>query len=220
MPRRAHILVSDEIYHVFNRSVGREEIFNNKRALNRAKELFGYYRFPHKIRYSRYLTLPFQLQQAYATEYMKRQPTVELYAFSLMPNHYHLLIKQLHEKGIAKFVANMQNSFAKYFNLKNERHGTLFEHAYKAKRVETDEEFLHLSRYIHLNPITSYHIEIDKLVTYPWTSFPNYLKEGGFVNSKKILEMFPTKEKYLKFVTDQADYQRKLGDIKHLLIDR
>jgi putative transposase len=220
MPRRTHILANDEIYHVYNRSVGHEEIIASKRTLNRILELLDYYKYPQRLRFSKYKTLPEIMKIEYTSLYLKKTPTVELYAYAFMPNHYHLLIKQLKNNGIAKFIANIQNSYAKYFNLKYDRHGSLFDHPFKAKRVETDEDFIHISRYIHLNPVTSYLIEVNQLKKYPWTSLPHYFMEKSrYVNCKKILALFSSREKYLKFVTDHADYQRKLGDIKHLIID-
>ena len=220
MSRRAHILATGEIYHVYNRSVGHDEIFKDKRALTRWYNILDYYRFPHKIKYSKYKTLPHLLKEAYATSYIKQSPIIELYAFAFMPNHYHLLVKQLSDSGIAKYIGNVQNSFAKFYNLKNDRHGTLFEHAFKAKFIETDEEFLHVSRYIHLNPVTSRLIDVDQLATYPWTSLPHYIKGDGFISSEKILDMLSSKGNFLRFINDQVDYQKKLHDIKHLIIDR
>ena len=219
MPRRAQIIATGEIYHVYNRSVGHEEIFTDKRTLKRWFKIIDYYRFPQKLKFSRYQTLHQLLKDAYKVSYLKQPSFVEIYAFAFMPNHFHFLIKQLNETGIERYCTYIQNSLAKYFNLKNDRHGSLFDHTYKAKLIETDEEFLHVSRYIHLNPVTSYLIDVGLLTNDPRTSFPNYLKGNGIVNSNKILEMFPSKEKYIQFVSDHADYQRTLSNIKHLLMD-
>ena len=141
-----------------------------------------------------------------------------------MPNHFHLLVKQLQEKGISLFVSNIQNSFAKNFNLKNDRHGSLFDHNFKSKRITNNEEYIHVSRYIHLNHVTAGLIEFEQLLTYPWTSLPYYLgsrnPEGSdLVNTKPILDYFKTPDKYLKFLKNNVDYQRKLNKIKKLLLD-
>lgn len=221
MPRRKQVLVTNEIYHVFNRSVGHEEILVPVRELTRALDLIDYYRFPQKIRYSQFKVLPRQVKEAYLLNLKKESPLVRIYSFSLMPNHYHLLIKQRQNRGISKFISNFQNSFAKYFNIKNNRHGALFVNPFKAKRVETDEEFSHISRYIHLNPVSSFLIEIEELPTYPWTSLSWYKDENKnrFVDTNMLMEMFGSVEKYLKFVADQTDYQRRLEIVKGLVIE-
>ena len=222
MPRRKRVLASNEIYHVFNKSVGSEKLFEHIGQLHRALDLVNYYRFPQRLRYSMFKKLSLKVRRIYYDQMVKMQPLVRIYALALMPNHYHLLLKQIKKKGISVFIANFQNSFAKYFNLKNNRHGTLFINSFKAIRVETDEQFIHLSRYIHLNPVTSFLVEIDKLIDYPWTSLPWYLqkKKGSFIKTDKLIDMFKSKDKYWHFIKDQADYQRKLGLIKKLAMEK
>lgn len=221
--RRSVILVSNEIYHVFNRSIAGANIFaqNQKVNLNKALEIVNYYRFPQKLRLSKFKTLPVQLKKRYLDALGSTTPLVEIYVFAFMPNHYHLLLKQIKDKGIVTFISNFQNSFAKVFNLKNNRNGALFQNAFKAKRIQTEEQFIHVSRYIHLNPVTAFMIEFDKLASFAWTSFPAYStnEQIPFINSDFLLKMFGSKEKYAKFVADQVDYQRKLAHIKDLIIE-
>lgn len=137
-----------------------------------------------------------------------------------MPDHYHFLLRQNRKDGIRLFISNFQNSFAKYFNNKNGRDGSVFKNPFQAKWIDNDKILIHISRYIHLNPVTSYLIEIDKLSTYPWTSYPFYLKKirGNLVNTEFLLKMFGDPNKYKKFVEDRADYQRKLHLIKKAII--
>ena len=222
MPRRKKLLATNEIYHIFNKSVGCEKLFEHIGQLHRALDLINYYRFPQRLRYSKFKKLSLKQRKVYYDQMVRVQPLVKIYVFALMPNHYHLLLKQIKKKGISVFIANFQNSFAKYFNLKNNRHGTLFINSFKAIRIETDEQFTHLSRYIHLNPVTSFLIEIDRLIDYPWTSLPYYLqkRKDSFIKTKKIIDMFESKDKYWQFVKDQADYQRKLGLIKKLAMEK
>ena len=152
---------------------------------------------------------------------MKDQPPlVAIYAFALMPNHYHFLVRQLIDKGLRMFISNFQNSFAKYFNLKNDRRGSLFRNPFKSRRVVTEEELIHISRYIHLNPVTSYLIEFNQLEDYPWTSYSWYMNEekNRFVETSLVIGIFGSEEKYKKFVADQVDYQRKLDLIKRLIL--
>lgn len=223
MPQRPVILANNEIYHVFNRSIAGQNIFaqNQKANLNKALEIVNYYRFPQKLRLSKFKSLPTELKKQYLDTLGSVIPLVEIYAFAFMPNHFHFLLKQIKDKGIVTFISNFQNSFAKVFNLKNDRNGALFQNAFKAKRVATDEQFTHVSRYIHLNPVTSYIIEFDKLASFEWTSFPAYATDETipFVDSDFLLKIFGSKEKYVKFVADQVDYQRNLAYIEDLMID-
>ena len=221
MPRRNLVLAKDEIYHIFNRSIARENIFSNKINLKKALEILHFYRFPQQLRLSKFKTLTEIQKKDYLLALKDKSPLVEIYSFALMPNHYHLLLKQLQDNGIVRFIANFQNSFAKVFNLKNERDGAVFQNSFKAKRVETDEQFIHISRYIHLNPVTAYLINFNQLANYPWTSFPIYVNEdkNSFVAVNFLLHLFGSKDKYADFVADQVSYQRELASIQDLIID-
>lgn len=224
--KRLQLLVTGEIYHVFNRSILYEEIFRSPKLLERSLNLLEYYRFPQTLRYSHLKRLPSELKEDYIKKMENSEPLVEIYASAFMTNHYHLLIKQLIEEGIRKFIANLQNSFAKYYNLLNNRHGPVFQGPFRAKRISTDNELLHVSRYVHLNPVTSFLIDIKQLKDYPWTSYPQYLssesgrKSGNVkINTDLILSLVGSRYKYEKFVVDQSDYQRKLHLVKHLVLE-
>ncbi|MBU0569566.1 transposase, partial [Patescibacteria group bacterium] len=140
-------------------------------------------------------------------------------SFALMPNHFHLLLRQTKTKGVEKFLTDLQNSFAKYFNIRYKRGGSLFQKPFKAKRLSSDEEFLHVSRYIHLNPVTSFLIKCEELKKYPWTSYPSYVRESeeGFIDTNFILNLTGSKKRYEKFISNQVDYQKKLHLIKNLV---
>lgn len=215
------ILSANEIYHVFNRSIGKEIIFSSERFLKKILRIVDYYRFNQRLKYSEFIRLSPDLQQNYLSSIVSNPPLIDMYVFSFMPNHFHFLVKQLQDKGVSIFLSNIQNSFAKNFNLINDRNGSLFEHSFKAKRITNNEEFIHVSRYIHLNHVTSKIIEFEQLLTYEWTSLPCYINEkvNKFVNTKPILDYFKTPEKYLIFLKNNVDYQRKLKIIKDLILD-
>lgn len=221
MPKRNLILATNEIYHVFNRSIAKENIFSSRINFRKAKEIVEFYRFPQKLRLSKFKTLTKDLKNDHLLAMRSQSPLIEIYAFSLMPNHYHFLVKQLLDNGLTRFVSNFQNSFAKVFNIKNDRDGALFQNSFKAKRIETDEQFIHVSRYIHLNPVTAYLIKFNELKDYPLTSFSNYVygNKDLFVNIKFLLGMFKSTEDYIKFVADQVGYQRELASVRDLIIE-
>lgn len=221
MSQRPVVLANGEIYHVFNRSIAKTDIFSQRVNLRSAMAIVDYYRFVQRLRLSKFKALTPELKNNYLDSIETDKPLVEIYAFALMPNHYHFLLKQVQDRGITTFISNFQNSFAKVFNLKNDRNGALFQNAFKAKRIGDDEQFMHVSRYIHLNPVTAFLIEFKDLATYEWTSFPVYsgTKEIPFINSTVLLKMLGSKDKYIKFVSDQVSYQKELAKIKSLILE-
>lgn len=218
---RKTIFANNEIYHVFNRSVAREEIFNGTRGLERIMDLFVFYRFPQRIRFSVFKNLNEESQLKYLEDLRGKPPLVSIFAFALMPDHYHLLMRQNLENGLRLFASNFQNAFAKYFNTKKKRGGSLFQNPFKAKRVEDDEQLIHISRYIHLNPVTSFLIEFKDLEHDSRTSFPYYFGKAGrnLVETDPLLKMFASLNDYKRFMSDQVDYQRKLNLIKNQLLE-
>lgn len=221
MSRRKVLLVSNETYHVFNRSIAKTNLFSSKIHLRKILEIVDYYRYPQTVRLSKFKTLIKDLKETYAARFKKATPLVEIYAYAFMPNHYHFLAKQLSDKGIVTFISNTQNSFAKYFNLKYNRAGSLFQNAFKGTRITSEEEFIHVSRYIHLNPATSYFIKTDDLPKDIRTSFPYYqdAEKDSLINTKLLIGIFKTKDCYKNFVFNQIDYQRKLNGIKNLIFE-
>lgn len=221
MPYRKSPLVTGEIYHVFNRSIAKQPIFLNQRDYKRALGVISFYRH-HKpsIRFSHYNRLSADLKQKFIDQLAKENPLLEMLTFCIMPNHVHFLIKQLKDDAISEFMRNFQHSYSKYFNEKNGRVGSLFQSMFKAVLVENDEQLLHVSRYIHLNPVSSSLIRLENLQEYPWGSFREYSSEQyKLTNPKIILSYFKSKNEFIKFVYDQAEQQKKLQAIKHLILE-
>lgn len=221
---RALVFARSEIYHVFNRGVERRPIFTNKREYERMKELMRYYRFANvPMRYSQLITLP-KKKQKQVWDRLKTRDNYEviLIAYVLMPNHFHIVLKQISDQGVSRFLSNISNSFTKYFNTKYQRPGPLLQGPFKAIRVETDEQLLHLTRYVHLNPVASFLIEPKELDDYPWSSLPEYLnpQDKEFLcDTTFIGNFFPSKDRYRAFVYDQIGYAQELEKIKHLVFE-
>lgn len=218
MPYRKIVLANNEIYHVVNRSVAQIPIFEGIRDYQRALEVIDFYRrVKPSLSFSHYKRLPKEEKERFYENLKKKKHLVEILTFCLMPNHFHFLLRQNKDGGISTFMRTLQNSYARYFNTKYKRAGALFQSMFKAVRIETDEQLIHVSRYIHLNPVSAYLIEINDLEDYPWSSFPIYLGKSKelFINPNSILSHFKSKSVYKEFVFDQADYQRKLQRIKN-----
>lgn len=211
-----------EIYHIFNRGIERRTIFTSKRDFDRAQKLIKFYR--HKeipIRYSKVMQQPEEMRQTILDNLHKSETLVDILAYCLMPNHFHFLLKQNSDKGIGIFVSNFTNAFTKYFNTKNQRTGPLLEGVFKAVLIESEEQLVHVSRYIHLNPVASSIIKADQLNDYQWSSYPEYINSTKDAISEKslVLEMFKSSQDYQQFVLDQIDYAKQLDVIKHLTLE-
>ena len=189
-----------EIYHTLSRGVEKRNIFLNNR---------DYLRFIHNL--LEFNDINWSTNSAYffnnsidiASRYeeKKRIPLVKLHAFCLMPNHYHLMLSPLVEKGISRFMKKINMGYAKYFNQKNKRKGALFESRYKSVPVKNESHFTYLPFYIHLNPldlyapgwrnrkISNYKNAFNFLENYKWSSFPDYIDKTNFplVTSRKFL---------------------------------
>lgn len=173
---------------------------------------------------SRFLTYSENIKKILLEKLEKNNPKlINIICFCFMPNHFHFLLKQMEGEGIANFMSNFQNSFTRYFNTKCERIGPIFQGSFKAVRIETEQQMLHVSRYIHLNPYSSFIVKSPSdTLDYPWSSFPEYINGRGESSCQKdiILSHFKEGKGYQNFVLDRADYQRSLESIKHLILEK
>lgn len=200
--------MTGEIYHVFNRGVNKSNIFFKRADYSYFLEAARHYR-TETIKFSRSV---FGADPVSAKE--KSGPFVEIYAYCLMPNHFHFLVKQLVDDGITSYFRRVSNSYSHHLNLKYKRVGTLFESRFKNVLVESEDQLVHLSRYIHLNPAASNLIGNAK--RYEWSSYKDYFEEGDeFVSTDLVMGLFKSGKNYEEFVADQVDYARQLHKLKH-----
>lgn len=213
MPYRTTPFANGEFYHLYNRGIEKQAIFVDRRDYSHfTKSLFYYTIQNPKPKFSVYRrTRIFPID--------KTKKIVDIICYCLMPNHFHLLVKQLKDGGISEFMRRFIHSVTKYRNVKYTKQGPLFPGMFKAVRVESDEQLIHLSRYIHLNPLVSYLVK--DLDLYEWSSYEEYIgtKSDGSCAKDEILDSFKSAEDYKKFVLDQADYGKTLELLKHAAID-
>ncbi|MBI2019394.1 transposase [Candidatus Daviesbacteria bacterium] len=211
-----------EIYHVFNRGIDRRTIFTDKKEYERFQKLIKFYR--HKdipIRFSKINQQPVEFREKILEKLYSSERALDILSYCIMPNHFHFLLKQTSDKGVSVFISNIVNAYTKYFNTKHERTGPLFEGVFKAVHIETDEQLVHVSRYIHLNPVSSSIIPTGELEDYEWSSYPEYLSltEEEIAQKDLVLDMFKSIQAYQEFVNNQIDYAKQLDIIKHLIIE-
>lgn len=223
MPVRTTPLVAGEIYHVLNRGNAAIPIFRNQCDYWRFIDTFLYYRYKNvSFRFSDFRNLKKDIRLDLWDKIQGGPKRVEVIAFCLMPNHFHFLLKQIGDEGVCDFLRQFSGSYSHYFNLKHKRKGSLFEGRFKSIRVETESQLLHLSRYIHLNPYSSFVVkDTEQLLVYPYSSLPEYLSASDEETFCKeiILSHFPRKDGYKTFVLDRAGYQESLEEIKHQLLE-
>jgi len=138
-----------------------------------------------------------------------RERLVDILAFVLMPNHYHLLLRQRTDNGIAKFMQKLGTGYTMYFNERHERSGALFQGRYKSVHIDNDRQLLYIPHYIHLNPLglmergsTSLHKNAETyLWEYKWSSYLDYVGGRAFPSVTErapVLDIFGGMEKYRK----------------------
>ena len=212
--------VNNEIYHIYNRGVEKRKIFLDKK---------DYFRFIHNLfefndiapaqnRRSSRQPAEGQLVEVGLPPVRKpRELLVNILAFCLMPNHFHLLVIQKKDKGITDFMRKIGTGYTNYFNTKYDRVGHLFQGNFRAKIVQKDEYFLHLVNYIHLNPVEIIRPrwkdgaignlgEVKSfLEDYRWSSLLDYIEKKNFpsVTQRNFL---------LDFFSDIQDYKEEFFD--------
>lgn len=207
---------------MYNRGIADQPTFLTKGDYKQALLTLSYYRFRNPpIRLSRFKELSLEDQGSlWATLNEKKDKLIELISFVLMPNHFHILLKQLVDQGISTYLSRATNSYTRYFNIKRRRAGAIFKGAFKAVHIATTEKLIHVSRYVHINPSVSYVVREEDFLSYPWSSLPDYLSgKSDLVDVEPVLSNFSSPIEYKKFILDQVDYGKRLEEIKHLTLE-
>ncbi|MDR0591110.1 MAG: transposase [Candidatus Nomurabacteria bacterium] len=188
----------DSFYHVYNRGIAKMDIFLEE-------EDFSYF---EKLLARSLSRKP--VQDKYGRLYSNYFDAIQIHAYCLMPNHYHLLILQKNKGEIEKFMRSLNVAYSMYFNKKYKRVGPIFESRYKAVLITEDEQLRHVSRYIHLNPV-GYRL-------WDHSSYSDHVYEArDWVTTDFILGMFASKQKYLDFVDDYEDVKRQNDRYKRVI---
>ena len=189
MVTRKIIFTVDEYYHAYNRGILKNTLFLDEADKKRFTKLLFVCNSNKPI--------IFRLVQGRPLDKIKRGETlIDIGAYCLMPNHFHILAKEKVENGLSIFMGKLSTAYAMYFNTKYERKGILFEGRFGAKHVDTDEYLNWVFSYIHLNPV--------KLIDSNW-------KEDG-ISDPKAAEDFMKDYKYSSY------YDYFLGDRSEKLI--
>ncbi|GBE04808.1 transposase IS200 like protein [bacterium BMS3Abin10] len=234
--QRPHF-IEDYIYHIFNRGVDKRDVFLDDQ---------DYFRFIHNLfefndeepalnvnYYFDPKTMTVSSRLA-PKDSKPRKNLVEIMAFALMPNHFHLLVKQKSDGGITKFMRKLGTGYTNYFNKKYERSGVLFQGKFKAVMLDKQEHLQYLPTYIHLNPLglnygsrtsIDWRKGMKFLEEYRWSSFPDYIGKKNFPSVTQrdfILEMFGGEKQYKNHTEEYLQESAKIAEfeaLKEVLID-
>jgi putative transposase len=175
----------DEYSHVFSRGMQKQPIFEIRADYLRFLFLIVTFQGETSIKnISREIRKNVQSQALHIgadlEEEVLKNRMVELVAFCLVPNHFHLILRELVEGGISKYMQRVLTAYVKYFNLRHDKSGHLFQGPYKSVHIGEDKQLLHTSAYIHKHPL-----EIGwkgSVKEYPWSSYQDYVIENRFGN--------------------------------------
>jgi len=156
MPRREHTFFQGSYWHVYCRGNEKKNVFMGQGDYKHFLDKMKEYRNTHNI---------------------------SIICYCLMPNHFHLLLRQNGDESISKFMHHLSVSYSMYFNRRYDRIGHLFQGRFKAKLITINEYLLHVSRYIHLNPLKLI-CDTATLEDYPWSSYSEYIGR----NAEKICD--------------------------------
>ncbi len=209
MAKRKTEISVGEYYHLYNRGVNKDRIFHDKEDYER-------YLLILKLANCRASFNLYDLQRSKAVETFisnnQDDFLVAIGAYVLMPNHFHILVKEVKNKGVSEFMKKVSTAYAMYFNRKYQRSGALFESRFKSRHVNKDEYLKYLYAYIYMNPLklkdkdwktnAKFHKKeyMEFLRGYKYSSFhredrphgenyfPEYFKESGLVNIEKHVQ--------------------------------
>lgn len=175
---RPIVFENEHFYHIYNRGVDYRHTFLTESDR---------WKFIHKLDASRF---------------RMDEQLVEIIAFVMMPNHFHLILQQCVAGGISRFMQKLGTSYTQYFNRKYERTGCLFGSTFHAKFIHDTNYLTYLSRYIHRNPIEIFGGITQAFMSYRWSSFLTYLDLDRllFVKKELVMNCFDSRAEYEDFV--------------------
>lgn len=216
MALRKTALVPGEIYHIYNRGVDKRDIFMDDE--DRMRFIHDLYEFND---INPVLNLGLSLKNKsneVGLPYInksKKENLIEILAFCMMDNHFHLMIRSISENGITEFMRKLGTGYTNYFNKKYERNGALFQGKFKSVHIENDSHLMYLPIYIHFNPldfefhewrkrnIKNFKKAIEFLDGYRWSSYMDYT---GSKNFPSLIE----KDFIMQRVGDEAKLKKEM----------
>lgn len=223
MPKRKVQFYPGEFYHIFNRGNARQDIYFTDKDRYRFLQAMYLANASNSVvgvgdldrNKSGYTLL--DIKKLLDDKNIVHDPLVRICADVLMPNHFHFLVQEIKEGGIVEFMHRFGVSYGKYFTIKNDKPGSLFQGRFKAKQIETDEQLCYLLAYINIinpaqlsdpnlkeNGIADFDKTWEFVNNYKWSSHFEYMQKRNsiLIDKGMVGELYPTVEKYEQFVKD------------------
>lgn len=207
--QRKSVFSVGEFYHIYNRGVDKRKIFINNKDHERFIKLLFFCNDSKSVELRNVGKTKF-------ADYKIRKKLVDLGAFCLMPNHFHLLVRERIENGISLFMKKVLTAYVMYFNIVNKRKGRLFESSFQASHADTDEYLKYLFAYINLNPLKLFDPQwkekgirdnnksINFLENYEFSSFQDYFGEdrdhSSLLEKKSFPDYFSEEDSFKKYI--------------------
>ena len=219
MSIRKKTFVSEEFYHIYNRGNSKQKIFHDREDIYRFISLMyacnSFYNF--RIYSLNNNETPYDFERGTLL--------VNIGAYVIMPNHFHILVTQAQKGDISKFMQKLTTAYVMYYNKKYIRTGSLFEGKFKAEHLNKDSYLKYIFSYIHLNPIKL----IDKnwkekgirnknevlsyLDEYEYSSYADYIGEervqNKILNSEAFPNYFPTKQEFSREIFEWINFSKE-----------
>jgi len=214
--RRKDKFEEGEIYHIFNKSISNYGIFKDLNNSQRFLNVVEYYnnRLITKS-YSQFvIRKKFDYQNII---YPKDFTYTKILSYCIMPDHYHFLLKILTDNTLSRLINTIEDSYTRYFNIKFKRKGPLWQNSFKSVEIRSNEQLLHVSRYIHLNPTTNN--LVDKPENWIFSSYKDYIFDKNILNTFMKEISIDDVSVYKQFVENNIEYQRELKHIKKLIFE-
>ncbi|MFZ2167838.1 MAG: transposase [Minisyncoccia bacterium] len=221
MATRKKAFANEEFFHIYNRGVDKRIIFNDNEDIRRF--------FQSMIEFNAGAPVGSLYQNSFrqlSGETPKSEnKIVNIIAYCLNPNHFHLVLEQVTEGGISEFMKRLGGGYTSYFNSKNKRSGSLFQGVFKAVHIDSNDYLLHVSAYVNLNNrVHQLSGETPKLVE-SLSSWKEYVDERvkGICEKGIVLGQFRNADEYEEFALSSLEsiIQRKqeLKDIDKFLLE-
>lgn len=222
MNREANFFAESEFYHLYNRGVDKRKIFNN----NQDKDRFLMLLYICNSNEAVHLSNLGSIQLDSVLKLPRDDTLVDIGVYCLMPNHFHLLVREKVESGISKFMQKLITAYTMYFNKKYDRSGVLLQGVFKAEHCDSDNYLKYLFAYIHLNPIKIIQTnwresgisnlkKAEKFLReYRYSSYLDYLgyerPENKIIKISKFPRYFETTDQFTYFINDWLNYKENI----------
>lgn len=213
-----------EFYHIYNRGVDKRDIFSDRVDFQRFFRSILEFNTIEPIGSIFENSFKKDKVNSLGSEASKlNKKLVNIVCYCANPNHYHLILEQLEDKGIEKFMQRLGTGYTKYFNHKHERSGVLFQGVFKSVHIDSNEYLLHLSVYINLNNLVHKIPLGSETSKSSWEEYVGDGKSGICRNKEVVLGQFRNKKEYKrfaeKFVKGIIERKEVLRDMESYLLD-